>query len=322
MKLSIIIPVYNVEQYIEKCLNSCLEQNIPQSDYEIIVVNDGSPDGSLAIAERIAATATNITVISQENGGLSAARNTGLSIAKGDYIWFIDSDDTIKENCLRDIVEQCSSQDLDLLAICAANIIKNTVIRRFSYNNKVVVSGIKVLENGMMQHCAPFTIYRRKFLEKHKLQFYVGIYHEDSEWSPRVYFFAKRIGFTNDILYFVTINPNSITRSTNPRKGIDCLTIANSIDSFYNNFASGVCSHFFHNHISLILNNAMSNFTDKDNESVKELEQEFRNNLYNAKKTFWHLRKSTVLKYRIEGILFHIFPKYSLDIYRFLSKYK
>ena len=98
MKISLIIPVYNVEQYLEKCLLSCLDQDLPQSDYEIIVVNDGSPDGSLAIAERIAATATNITVVSQENGGLSAARNTGLEIAKGKYVWFIDSDDTIKKN--------------------------------------------------------------------------------------------------------------------------------------------------------------------------------------------------------------------------------
>ena len=104
MKISLIVPVYNVEKYIEKCLLSCLKQDIPQSDYEIIVVNDGSPDSSLAIAERIAAAATNIIIVSQKNGGLSAARNTGLKIAKGDYIWFIDSDDTIKENCLKSIV--------------------------------------------------------------------------------------------------------------------------------------------------------------------------------------------------------------------------
>lgn len=322
MKLSIIIPVYNVEQYIEKCLASCLEQNIPQSDYEIIVVNDGSLDGSLAIAERIAATASNMTIVSQKNGGLSAARNKGLSLAKGEYVWFIDSDDTIKENCLKSIVEQCFSQDLDLLAICAANIIENQAIRRFSYTDKAIVSGIEVLKSGMMQHCAPFTIYRTRLLKENNMEFYIGIYHEDSEWSPRVYFFAKRIGFTNDILYFVTINPNSITRSVNPQKGFDYLTVANSIDRFYNTSTNKRCSHFFHNYISLMLNNAMSNFADKDNERVKELEQEFRNNLYNVKKLFGHLRKSTVLKYKIEGILFLIFPKYTLDIYRFLLKYK
>ena len=99
MKLSIIIPMYNVEPYIEKCLLSCLNQNIPHADYEIIVVNDGSPDGSLGIARRIASTVDNMLIVSQENGGLSAARNKGLSYAKGEYVWFVDSDDWIEENC-------------------------------------------------------------------------------------------------------------------------------------------------------------------------------------------------------------------------------
>ncbi len=322
MKISLIIPVYNVEKYIEKCLLSCLKQDIPQSDYEIIVVNDGSPDSSLAIAERIAAAATNIIIVSQKNGGLSAARNTGLKIAKGDYIWFIDSDDTIKENCLKSIVEQCFSHDLDLLAICAANIIENKEVRRFSYDNKDIVSGIEVLKSGTMQHCAPFTIYRTKLLKEKNIEFYVGIYHEDSEWSPRVYFHAHKVGFTNDILYFVTINPNSITRSTNPRKGFDCLTVAKSIDKFYKTHKDKRSHKFFHNHISLMINNALSNFADKEDAKVKELEYEFTNRLYNYRYLFEHLRKSTVLKYKFEGVLFALFPKRALHIYRTIIKLK
>lgn len=104
VKLSIIIPVYNVELYIEKCLQSCLSQDIPYDEYEIIVVNDGSPDGSLAIAESIAKTTTNMTIISQKNGGLSAARNTGMSVAKGEYIWFVDSDDWIETKDRKSVV--------------------------------------------------------------------------------------------------------------------------------------------------------------------------------------------------------------------------
>ena len=250
MKISLIIPVYNVEKYIEKCLLSCLEQDIPQSDYEIIVVNDGSPDGSLAIAERIAATATNITVVSQENGGLSAARNTGLKIAKGDYIWFIDSDDTIKGNCLKEITEQCRDEKLDLLAICAADIIDGKIIRTVEYSNCNIIQGKVALQNISIQHCAPFTIYRREFLKEKGLQFLVGIYHEDSEWSPRVYFQAERVGFTNKILYFVTINPLSITRTFNHKKAFDNITVAASIHSFFYNIANKECPRFFHNYIS------------------------------------------------------------------------
>ncbi|MDH6314239.1 glycosyltransferase involved in cell wall biosynthesis [Parabacteroides sp. PFB2-10] len=104
MHLSLIIPVYNVEAYLEECLDSCLEQDIPHSDYEIIAINDGSPDGSLAILERYAAKYPNITVLSQENRGLSATRNRGIEVAKGEYIWFIDSDDWIEKNCLSSLL--------------------------------------------------------------------------------------------------------------------------------------------------------------------------------------------------------------------------
>ena len=114
MKLSIIVPMYNVELYIEKCLLSCLNQDLPASDYEIIVVNDGSPDSSLAIAERIASLYDNLTIVSQKNAGLSAARNKALSLAKGKYVWFVDSDDRIQENCLRYILDECYNNGLDL----------------------------------------------------------------------------------------------------------------------------------------------------------------------------------------------------------------
>ena len=88
MILSIIIPVYNVEDYIIKCLNSCVSQDIPLESYEIIAVNDGSKDSSLQKLNQFSKDYSNIRVISQENKGLSGARNTGLREAKGDYIWF------------------------------------------------------------------------------------------------------------------------------------------------------------------------------------------------------------------------------------------
>ena len=95
---------------------------------------DGSPDGSLQIAERITKDYNNITIISQPNCGLSAARNTGLSVAQGDYVWFVDSDDWIKENCLGRLLEQLYNQNLEALAICAANHIDGNDVRRFSFN--------------------------------------------------------------------------------------------------------------------------------------------------------------------------------------------
>ena len=105
MKLSIIIPVYNVERYLRQCLDSCLDQDIPKTEYEIIIVNDGSPDNSQVIINEYALLYDNICVINKSNGGLSTARNAGLSIAKGNLIWFVDSDDSIVSNSLKYIYD-------------------------------------------------------------------------------------------------------------------------------------------------------------------------------------------------------------------------
>lgn len=322
MRLSIIIPMYNVELYIEQCLLSCLRQDISTSDYEIIVINDGSPDGSLAIAERVASTASNIHIVSQPNGGLSVARNTGVKHAKGDFLWFVDSDDRIRENCLMDLMEQCERDHLDMLAVAAANVIDNREVRRFSYTNMSVVSGGEVLDRGGMQHCVPFTIYRREFFLQHQLEFYPGIFHEDSEFSPRSYYYAKRVGFTNDVVYLVTINPNSITRTVNYKKSFDYLKVAISIHDFSLNVAKGEHARFYHHHIALMINNAMANFliSVNDEEKRKNAEQEFAKELLVNKWLIKHLRSSSILKYRIEGILFTLFPQHAVKIYRMLRK--
>ena len=91
MKLSLIIPVYNVEQYISRCLQSCLYQpHVTADDYELVIVNDGTRDDSMAIVEEQTKGLPNVTIINQHNQGLSMARNAGLRAAQGEYIWFID----------------------------------------------------------------------------------------------------------------------------------------------------------------------------------------------------------------------------------------
>ena len=100
MKLSIVIPVYNVEKYVNRCLLSVLNQKVSSNEYEIVIVNDGSTDSSLSIVEEMIESYNNVILVSQENAGLSAARNRGLLLAKGDYIWFVDSDDWIDDDSL------------------------------------------------------------------------------------------------------------------------------------------------------------------------------------------------------------------------------
>ena len=108
MRLSIVIPVYNTEPYLEKCLGSCLKQDIDISDYEIVIVNDGTKDNAMSVAERFGDEYPNVRIISQENAGLSVARNVGLSHSEGDYVWFVDSDDYISQNSLGLVFEKIS----------------------------------------------------------------------------------------------------------------------------------------------------------------------------------------------------------------------
>lgn len=103
MKFSIVIPVYNVEEYIDKCLNSVLNQTY--KDFEVIIVNDGSPDNSIQIIDRYVKMDDRFKVYSKENGGLSAARNFGVKKVSGDYLIFLDSDDYIEKDLLLKISE-------------------------------------------------------------------------------------------------------------------------------------------------------------------------------------------------------------------------
>ena len=112
MKLSIIIPVYNTGGYLSRCLDSCLNQDIPSNEYEIIAVDDGSTDNSLDLLKKYAGAYSNIKVLHQSNKRQGAARNKGLSVAQGEYIWFVDSDDWIVENCLAKVCEICQGVDI------------------------------------------------------------------------------------------------------------------------------------------------------------------------------------------------------------------
>ena len=112
MKLSIIIPVYNVEQYVGRCLQSCLSQShVKADDYELVIVNDGTKDNSMQVVEEMTRGCTNITVINQHNQGLSMARNAGLKEAKGEYVWFVDSDDWIAEGSISKIAAKIEATE-------------------------------------------------------------------------------------------------------------------------------------------------------------------------------------------------------------------
>lgn len=312
--LSIIIPVYNTELYVEKCVHSCETQDVDKDEYEIVIVNDGSNDNSLEIVNRLANDYSNIRIFSQDNSGLSAARNTGMKNAVGDYLMFVDSDDWIAENCLGMLTQKLRDERPDALAICAANVINGQILRRMSYTEENPIAGRDLLRKGVSP-CAPFAIWSAKFFKDFNLSFFVGIYHEDSEFTPRAYYFARKVSFTNDLIYFVFQNPNSITRTINPKRSFD---LVNVVCNHLADFGSKVDSEYqyiYYNDVALYLNNAISYICDSD----KKKQYELNDSIYMNRHLFKTLAKSTHLKYRLEAILFSAFPKHCVQIYKIMK---
>ena len=314
MFISLIIPVYNVEKFIERCITSCIEQNIDSQNYEIIIVNDGTQDKSMDIVNSYYRKYPNlIKVYSQENKGLSAARNAGFKIATGDYIWFIDSDDWISENCLKGILTKLTIEEPDILALCAADIVNGSIIRRNTYHDEGSQTGKRAF-NNMISPCVPFAIYKRSFLSKNKLYFFEGIYHEDSEFMPRAYYYSKKVSFLNTIVYNVYQNPNSITRTINHKKAFDIITVCKSLNEFSKDITSDCMTHLSFL-IAMNLNTALSHSYTMNNELIEKL----NNHIYNNRDLFRHLRLSNKSKYRLEYILFNIFSRNTIQVYKFIQ---
>lgn len=232
-KLSIIIPVYNIEKYLERCINSIITQNT--NECEIILVDDGSTDTSSNICDFYSKQYDYIHTIHQINQGLSCARNTGIKNAKGDYIWFIDGDDYIENNALRIILDQISSNS-DIYIINHINLYQNSSIEyQISFPCKKIISGIECLKmNGAIQ--AWVSICRRDLLIQNSLFFTKGIYHEDFEFSIRLYSLAKTVEHINKPLYYYICDRNgSIMNQTSSKSAIGYAKSAPLIYAFLSN---------------------------------------------------------------------------------------
>ena len=305
MILSIIIPVYNVEKYIERCLKSCVYQDIPYSEYEIIVVNDGSPDHSIEIASIFAKNYSNILIINQENQGLSGARNTGMKHAHGEYIWFVDSDDYIEEHCLVRIVSYLK-HDLDILQLQYRHVYEDDTPSLDIDFCRIegVKSGLEVTKHGGLPAPAPFSIYRTQFLRNNQLEFVRGIYHEDSEFKPRATYLAKKITSDNFISYnYLQRISGSITSNFKLKNGSDILKVINSLLAFADqqNMPDQFRKHLYRK-IAMNMNTLLMGFRQLSKEDKADLMQEMNVN----KHIFDCMIQSGVTKYQIEGVLFKV----------------
>lgn len=223
-EVSVIVPVYNTSRFVKRCLRSLIEQDFDRS-YEIIAVNDGSTDDSLSIVENMAARCGKIKVYSQKNGGLSAARNTGLKYARGKYVMFTDSDDFVDRRYISMMYKAAERTGADIVC-CNFR----------SVDEKGAPCGI----DGMLHHRAgEFTpremlrsllfditirsfawnkLYRRSLFTKYDIRYPEGKLYEDMYTTPRLFRHAGKIAVVSGVLYNYVQQSGSITGTMTPRK--------------------------------------------------------------------------------------------------------
>ena len=239
--VSVVIPVYNVEQYLKECIDSVLNQTY--SDYEIILVDDGSTDNSSKLCDDYLTVDNRIKVIHRENGGLSAARNTGMDAATGDYIYFLDSDDYIESVTLERLVHTAKTDDADIVFFdgyvfytdCEDDGTSYGYSRHDHYQTD---TGRKVLEklliNEEYRTAVPLTFYNAKYLQKSNLRFYEGILHEDELFTFQTFNANGIVAHCHEELYARRIRPASImTASSNERRYTSMLTIYHELAEMY-----------------------------------------------------------------------------------------
>lgn len=208
MFLSFIIPVYNTEEYLDECLQSLLNQDIPAEEYEIVCVNDGSTDGSPEILRRYEREYGNVTVIDQENGGVCRARNAGLQAARGEYIWYIDADDLIRENCLAMLWQVVKSKSPDRL-----------VIDHFEYIPEAEDADNMRTNTSWKDSVVWRSLFRREYLLSHDLWFH---YPELTFGEDALYMYEVRRGDPQNLeladpVYYHRVRPGSLSTELSPR---------------------------------------------------------------------------------------------------------
>lgn len=316
MKLSIIITVYNKEQYLRRALDALINQNSSiNGEYEIIAVNDGSTDDSASILKEYLQRDNRVRILTQQNQGLSMARNNGVEPARGEYVWFVDADDTFSPNAVRQICEAMKNHP-DVIPIYAETDGINKIRNRVDPN---LHSGKDILAKGGWEQCGVFWVLRKEFLIKNNLSFFPGIYHEDAEFTPRMLYMAETAQVVPEVLYTVYRDPNSITQMPRPKRAYDCLTVARKLIEFFaiHNDGNDSIRRMMNFRISMIINDGLLVISKNVREERRKFDKDFRS----TPELLLPLKNAPISKYRLEALLFRLFPGHYSGIYRLLKRF-
>lgn len=217
-KITVIIPVYNVERYLSQCLNSVIKQTY--TNFEIIAINDGSTDGSLNILNQYKMKYRNIYIINQENQGQSIARNKGIERATGDYIYFLDADDYIATNTFQILIETFEEYNVDLIKFSAEIVIDGIDIQvnknRYNFdqyfNENKIYRKDEFLDLNIKSFSASPVLYivKREILQSNKIRYKAGIIHEDDLFTSEVLLNTNKAVYISENFYKRRLRKNSV----------------------------------------------------------------------------------------------------------------
>ena len=232
-KLSIIIPVYNVEKYLAKCLDSVIYPDL--SGYEIIVVNDGSTDNSPAIANDYGAKYPKlIKIVDKENGGLGSARNAGLEAAQGEYVLFLDSDDWLAENAVAEILEETEKGfDIGVFDFIPVTEQGRQLAVIKGCEREGMFSFEEFPELLFSPPCACNKIWRRSLFEESSIRYPDRLWFEDLATIPGLYLNSKKILHINKTWYYYLQRSGSITNNKNLGRNTEMLTVCDMVLNYY-----------------------------------------------------------------------------------------
>lgn len=233
-KISIIVPVYNVENYLNECLDSIIDQTY--KNIEIILIDDGSKDSSGKICDEYIKKDKRIKVVHKENGGLSSARNAGLDIASGEYITFIDSDDCVSPYFIEKLYNSCIENKCDIAECDYLNFDKEPLVEHHPIEIEVISKKEKLLR-GYKKDFGRTVVVWNKIYKKYlfnSLRFPIGKTNEDAYLTYKVLYYCKtNIAITNEALYYYRRNNNSIMRRKFNVKRLDELEAWKEHKLFY-----------------------------------------------------------------------------------------
>lgn len=233
-KVSIIVPVYNVEKYLEKCLDSLINQTL--KDIEIICVNDGSKDNSLNILEEYSKNDNRIIIINQYNAGVSVARNSGIDIAKGEYIGFVDSDDWVDLDFYEKLYNSAIKNDADIAVAGIIRTKKNKKTFILEYNDKEVTNNIyRKIELCDIPECCFVVnkIYKLDKLKNLNIKFETNRIYEDMVWTPQILYGMDKIVTVSDTYYYYWRHSNTLVKMSNAKTDEDLKYAKEKFESFF-----------------------------------------------------------------------------------------